>query len=155
MIDPNGMPSIGQWGRDIKPGQPMDSARQNLDLIVDGGAPVPNLLSDPNRRWGFTGPANKSAVWRSGAGITANGALVWVGGPGLTVESLATTLVKAGAVRGMQMDINNDWVQFNTYTMGSDGQASGTKMLPGMRHTRNRWLTEDSRDFIAVFARAT
>jgi hypothetical protein len=52
------------------------------------------------------------------------------------------------------MDINNDWVQFNTYTRGSDGQASGTKMLPGMRrHTRNRWLTEDSRDFIAVFAR--
>jgi hypothetical protein len=153
MIDPNGIPTIGQWGRDIHAGQPMDSARQNLDLIVDAGAPVPNLLTDPNRRWGFTGPANKSAVWRSGAGITADGALIWVGGPGLTVETLAETLVRAGAVRGMQLDINQDWVQLNTYTTGSDGQVSGTKMLSGMRHTGNRWLTDDSRDFIAVLAR--
>jgi hypothetical protein len=153
VIDPNGMPSIGQWGRDINAGQPMDSARQNLDLIVDAGAPVPNLLSDPNRRWGFTGPANKSAVWRSGAGITADGALIWVGGPGLTVETLAETLVRAGAVRAMQLDINQDWVQLNTYTTSGDGQVSGTKLLSGMRHTGNRWLIEDSRDFIAVFDR--
>jgi hypothetical protein len=155
MIDPNGMPAIGQWGRDINPAQPMDSARQNLDLIVDAGAPVPNLLTDPNRRWGFTGPANKSAVWRSGAGITVDGALIWVGGPGLTVETLAETLVRARAVRAMQLDINQDWVQCNTYTTAGDGQVSGTKMLSGMRHSGNRWLTEDTRDFVAVFARTT
>ena len=153
LIDPNGIPTIGQWGRDITADQPMDSARQNLDLIVDNGAPVPNLLTDPNRRWGFTGPANKSAVWRSGAGITADGALVWVGGPGLTVETLAETLVRAGAIRGMQLDINQDWVQLNTYSNGAAGQVTGTKILSAMRHTGNRWLTEDSRDFTAVYAR--
>jgi hypothetical protein len=155
MIDPNGVPTIGAWGSDIDPAQPMDSARQNLDLIVDGGAPAPNLLTDPNRIWGFTGPANKAAVWRSGAGITANGALIWVGGPGLTVETLAETLVRAGAIRGMQLDINQDWVQLNTYTTDSSGQVTGTKILAAMRHTGDRWLTEDTRDFIAVFARTS
>ncbi len=154
-IDANGVPDIGVWGRDIDPAQPVDSARQNLDLIVDGGAPVANLLSDPNRRWGFTGPANKSAVWRSGAGITADGALVWVGGPGLTVETLAETLVRAGAVRGMQLDINHDWVQFNTYAAAADGQVTGTKMIADMHHSGDRWLTEDTRDFVAVFARSS
>lgn len=152
-IDTDGVPNVGVWGRDIDPAQSLDSARQNLDLIVDGGAPVPNLLTDPNRRWGFTGPANKSAVWRSGAGITADGALVWVGGPGLTVQSLAETLVRAGAIRGMQLDINHDWVQLNTYTTAADGQTTGTKMLADMHHTGDRWLTEDTRDFVAVFTR--
>ena len=154
MIDPNGMPSIGPWGRDIKAGQPMDSARQNLDLIVDAVLrPQPAQRPEPPLGVHRTGQQERRVALRCGHHRQRGVRLV--GGPGLTVETLATTLVKAGAVRGMQMDINNDWVQFNTYTMGSDGQASGTKMLPGMRHTRNRWLTEDSRDFIAVFARAT
>ena len=152
-IDVNGVPDIGRWGRDVTASPTLDSARQNLDLIVDGGAPVPSLLHDPNRAWGFTGPANKSAVWRSGAGITADGALVWVGGPGLTIEALAETLVRAGAVRGMQLDINHEWVQLDTYTTAPDGTVSGRRVLPGMQHTANRWLTEDTRDFVAVFSR--
>jgi hypothetical protein len=154
-ISADGVPNIGMWGRDVDASTPIDSARQNLDLIVDGGAPVPQLLQDPNRAWGFTGPANKSAVWRSGAGITADGALVWVGGPGLTIEALADTLVRAGAIRGMQLDINQQWVQLNTYTTAADGTVSGTRILSGMEHTGDRWLTVDTRDFIAVFVRRT
>jgi hypothetical protein len=154
-IDANGVPNIGAWGRDIDPSATFDSARQNLDLIVDAGAPVPRLLQDPNRAWGFTGPANKSAVWRSGAGITADGALVWVGGPGLTIEALAETLVRGGAVRGMQLDINHEWVQLDTYTTAASGVTSGTRILPDMQHTGNRWLTEDTRDFVAVFERTS
>jgi hypothetical protein len=153
-VDANGVPNVGIWGRDISPSSPLDSARQNLDLIVDGGAPVPDLASDPNRTWGFTGPADKSAVWRSGAGVTAAGALIWVGGPGLTIESLAETLVRAGAVRGMQLEINQEWVQFDTYAVNTAGTVSGTRLLAGMQHTGNRWLSVDTRDFVAVFSRA-
>jgi hypothetical protein len=152
-IDANGVPNIGAWGTDIVDSPSLDSARQNLDLIVVDGAAVPNLLQDPNRHWGFTGPANKSAVWRSGAGITADGALVWVGGPGLTIQALADTLVRAGAIRGMQLDINHEWVELNTYATNADGTVSGTRVLPGMQHSDNRWLTEDTRDFIAAFHR--
>ena len=153
VIDVNGVPNIGIWGRDFTTADQLDSARQNLDLIVDNGAPVPDLATDPNKKWGFTGPKNNSAVWRSGTGITANGALVWVGGPGLTVAALAETLVRAGAIRGMQLEINQEWVQLNTYAAQADGSARGTRLLPGMAHTGDRWLTPDTRDFVAVFHR--
>jgi hypothetical protein len=152
-ISDNGTPNIGAWGADITDSATLDSARQSLDPIVIAGAPNPALLTDPNRSWGFTGPANKTAVWRSGAGIRADGSLIWVGGNGLTVESLAETLVRAGAVRGMQLDINQDWVQFNTYAVNSSGAVHGRRLLTGMKHTGDRWLSEDTRDFIAVFTR--
>ena len=110
------------------------------------------LATDSNRSWGFTGPANKSAVWRSGAGITADGEILWVGGPGLSIEALADTLVRAGAIRGMQLEINQEWVQFNTYSTNAAGTTTGKQLLSGMQHTGDRWLAEDTRDFIAVFA---
>jgi hypothetical protein len=152
-VDDTGMPNIGAWGTDIRNSATLDSARQSLDLILIDGAPAPDLTTDANRKWGFTGPKNKSAVWRSGAGIRADGSLVWVGGDGLTVESLAETLGRAGAIRGMQLDINQEWVQLNTYAVGSNGVVHGRRLLPGMQHTGNRWLTADTRDFVAVFAR--
>ena len=150
-ISKNGVANIGSWGRDMGPSDALDSARQNLALIVDNGVAAPNLASDPNRLWGFTGPANKSAVWRSGAGVTASGALIWVGGPAMTISALADVLIRAGVVRGMQLEINQEWVQFNTYVT-ANGTTSGKRLLSGMQHTGNRWLTEDTRDFVAVFA---
>ncbi|MEO6158810.1 MAG: hypothetical protein ABIQ39_14435 [Ilumatobacteraceae bacterium] len=153
VVDHDGRPDIGKWGRDFTSTATLDSARQNLDLIVDGGAVVPTLATDPNKQWGFTGPANKDAVWRSGAGITADGALVWVGGNGLSVVSLAQRLVSAGAVRAMQLDINHEWVQFNVYTTNATGEVHGSKLLSDMQHGDDRYLSEDTRDFIAVFRR--
>ena len=152
-IDKNGVPNVGMWGRDISASSGIDSARQNLPLIVDNSVENPDLATDANRKWGFTGPKNKSAVWRSGAGITADGHLLWVGGPGLTIDSLAQTLIRAGAIRGMQLEINQEWVQLNTYSTNSAGQTNGKRLLPGMQHTGNRWLTEDTRDFVAAFVR--
>ncbi|MEO7370617.1 MAG: hypothetical protein ABIZ69_07135, partial [Ilumatobacteraceae bacterium] len=93
------------------------------------------------------------AVWRSGAGITADGHLIWVGGPGLTIEALAQTLIRAGAIRGMQLEINQEWVQLNTYSTNSSGSTTGKRLMHGMQHNGNRWLTEDSRDFVAAFRR--
>lgn len=152
-IDDSGMPNVGAWGTDITDSATLDSARQSLDLIVIDGAPAPDLATDANKKWGFTGPANRSAVWRSAAGIRADGSLVWVGGNGFTIETLAETLVRAGVVRGMQLEINQEWVQLNTYAMGADGQVHGQQLLKGMQHTGDRWLTEDTRDFVAVFTR--
>jgi hypothetical protein len=55
----------------------------------------------------------------------------------------------------MQLDINQEWVQMNTYSAGTDGRVHGRRLLAGMEHTDDRWLSEDTRDFIAVFARTT
>ncbi len=153
-ISSNGVPLIGEWGRDFTSTAGLDSARQNLSLIVDRGQLVPDLSTDPNRKWGFTGPANRQAVWRTGIGVRADGAVVWVGGPDLTIVNLAQTLQRAGAVEAMQLDINQEWAQFNTYGVGPDGRVHGTKLLNGMGkgHPADRWLSEDTRDFVAVFA---
>ena len=35
--------------------------------------------------------------------------------PGLNITDLADLLVRAGAVRAMELDINTDWVNFSVY----------------------------------------
>jgi hypothetical protein len=151
-IDAAAVPSIGAWNQDIPATGAFDSVRQNLDLIVADGQPNPALATDPNRLWGFTGPANHQFVWRSGAGILPDGALVWIGGPGLSISTLANLFVRVGAVRAMQLDINHEWVQFNTYS-DVNGAVHGSRLLKDMRGPDDRWLSQDTRDFFAVFAR--
>jgi hypothetical protein len=66
-------------------------------------------------------------------GITRDGALVYVGGPGMSISDVADTLVRAGAVRGMELDMNTDWVQYTTYTGAIDqvlNGSDGTDLLP-------------------------
>ena len=149
IIYKNGTMSVGEWGRDFHMSPNVASVRQNLSLIVDGGKAVSGL-SNPNAiAWGKTlgGTFN---VWRSGLGVTADGALVYVGGPALSISDLADTLVRAGAVRAMQLDINTDWVEYSTVT-GPLGQpvtgANATNLLTGMIGNPGRffanWWTRD------------
>ncbi|CAB4707618.1 MAG: hypothetical protein F2934_00975 [Actinobacteria bacterium] len=150
----DGKPLLGNWGVEVPLNGTYDSVRQNLDLIVDDGVMNPLLETDPNNQWGFTGPNNNSFVWRSGVGILADGAIVWVGGNGLSVVSLAKVFVRIGAARAMQLEINREWVQLNTYTLTPEGKIFGKRLLTGMRGPDNRWLDRDTRDFVAVFGRS-
>ena len=98
-------------------------------------------------------------MWRSGLGVTADGALVYVGGPGLDIADLANILVRAGAVRAMELDINTDWVNFSTYQPSTPGGAAtatdGTELLPGMTGTPGRYFQSWwARDFITMSAAA-
>ena len=168
VIYKNGSSTVADWGRDATLTPAVVSVRQNLALIVDGGAAVPGLIANDNSQWGSTlgGAAN---VWRSGLGVTANGALVYVAGPGLTIVSLADLLVRAGAVRAMELDINTDWVQYSTYdpvgtgpaigpsgvcgTMSVSTTLNGTCLMTGMVGTPQRYFESWwSRDFITMSA---
>ena len=155
----NGTADIARWGRDATMTASVVSVRQNLDLLVDHGKPVPGLNPDDTTQWGFT-LGNAVYVWRSGVGITANGALVYVGGPGLNITTLAGILARAGAVRAMELDINTDWVNLATYdpraAHGAATAANGTDLLPSMFGTPARYFESWwSRDFIAMFGRAS
>jgi len=75
VIYKNGSVALGAWGRDATMTPKVVSVRQNLDLLVDHGAPVPGLNASDTSQWGAT-LGNQIYVWRSGVGITANGALV-------------------------------------------------------------------------------
>lgn len=123
-------------------------ARQNLPLIVENGRPNPNLNDSPE--WGAT-LGNAVLVWRSAIGVDGHGNLIYLAGDHQTVGSLANTLVHAGAVRAMELDINSYWVSFITY--GAAGGIDPTNLLGGMNRPATRYLTPDDRDFFAVYAR--
>lgn len=151
----NGTATVGQWGRDVSMGPNISSVRQNLTLIVDHGAPVSGLENANFQAWGAT-VGNQVMVWRSAVGVTANGALLYAAGPGLSVQSLASLMVRAGAVRAMQMDINTDWVDFD-YFLTKPGQpatpAAGTKLLSDMLRPTSRYFSATARDFVGIYAR--
>jgi hypothetical protein len=150
----NGAATVGQWGRDVTLTPNVVAVRQNLDLLVDGGNPVPGLNAADTTLWGDT-LGNAIYVWRSGIGVTADGALVYVGGPGLNITDLANLLVRAGAVRAMELDINTDWVNYSVYQpatpAGPASGANGTELLPGMTGSPGRYFQSWwARDFITM-----
>jgi hypothetical protein len=149
----NGDATVGTWGSDVTMTPDVVAVRQNLDLIVNGGAPSPGLVATDTTKWGAT-LGNAVYVWRSGLGVTADGALVYVAGPGLNITDLANLLVRAGAVRAMELDINTDWVNLATYAPGASGLAApsnGTDLLSNMTGTPSRYFeTWWSRDFITM-----
>ena len=132
----------------------MVGLRQNLGMLVDGGAPTPAAANPGN--WG--GSVAGVATMRSGLGVDAHGALLWAGGR-LSPLDLANALVAGGAVRAMEMDINPEWVTANLYSQGPDGKCHGVKGLEGsqdkggMRAPADRYLSTDTRDFVAVYSK--
>jgi hypothetical protein len=152
-ISPDGVPTVGQWGRDVTMSPNVTFARQNLSLIVDNGQPVTGLNTDSVSKWGAT-LGNKIQVWRSGVGITTNGALLYAAGNNLSISMLAGVLSRAGAVRAMEMDINSTWVEFASYgPVPPSPTVTDTKLLPDMSGSTGKYLGENSRDFVAVFRR--
>lgn len=125
-----------------------DYARQNLPLIVEGGRPNPNLSDGP--QWGAT-LGNAVRVWRSGVGIDARGDLIYAAANDQTVGSLAQILIRAGAIRAMQLDINSYWTTFNSYARQDAGAPSS--LLTSMTRPVTRYLSTDDRDFFAVYLR--
>jgi hypothetical protein len=154
VIDKQGKATVVQWGRDMAMSPNIQTVRQNLALMIDGGQPVPGLNSDSNAKWGATLGA-RVLVWRSGVGVDANGGLIYVAGPGLSVQSLAILLQRAGAVRAMELDINSAWVSAYTYaggTLADPVPVHGVKLLPDMTRSDDRYLVAGERDFFALFA---
>jgi hypothetical protein len=152
----NGTATVGSWGTDETMTPEVVAVRQNLELLVDNGQPVPGLNAADTTQWGET-LGNAVYVWRSGVGITADGALVYVAGPGLSITDLADLLARAGAVRAMELDINTDWVHFASYTpstpTGAATPANGADLLPTMVGTPARYFESWwARDFITMSA---
>ena len=152
----NGRVDVGIWGRDVTMTPGVSGVLQNLVLLVDHGHLDPTASYSDTKLWGHTLGAN-TVVARSGIGITRDGALVYVAGPALTARSLAESLLRAGAVRAMTLDINPEWVTFNLFThpvAGHPGVVDGTSLYPTMQRSSQRYLgpTDESRDFFAVLA---
>jgi hypothetical protein len=160
VIYKNGTATVGAWGREVKMASNVAAVRQNLSLLVDHGRLAPGLASNERSQWG-TVIGNSIFVSRSGVGVTKEGALVYVGGPDLDAVDLAHLLVRAGAIRGMELDINSEWVNFATFdpaspkglaTLGSARDLlPATDMSGAYRYFASYW----ERDFFTMSTRST
>jgi hypothetical protein len=135
-----------RYGSTIPSG--MAFARQNLPLIVEEGRPSPNIANDAE--WGAT-VGNAVLVWRSAIGVDRHGNLIYAAGEDQTVASIARALIRAGAIRAMELDINSYWISFITY--GAPGAEAPSKLLEGIERPATRYLQPDDRDFFAVYSR--
>jgi hypothetical protein len=63
-------------------------------------------------------------------------------------------MVAAGTLRGMELDINPAWDNFDTFT-GRGATVVGRKLLPIMFYPADHFLSPFWRDFIAAFERTS
>jgi phosphodiester glycosidase len=146
----NGRVNIVDWRGGASPGPGVAFARQSLPLIIDKGRLSPAL--NDSSKWGFT-LGNAVRVWRTGVGIDRRGNLIYVAADFQTVTSLAEILERAGAVRGMELDINPEWPTLITYRHHHG--LVPTKVVPNYQQPATRYLVPDDRDFFAVYRRMT
>jgi phosphodiester glycosidase len=149
----NGTVKIGQWGRDFSMNSSVAGVRQNLRLLVDHGTVAADANSNVMTNWGAT-LGGGYYVWRSGIGITKDGRVVYVYGSALNAQDLGRLLQRAGAVEGMQLDINPAWMKFDYYrTGGNPSDPTPAPLLPTQQPSPYSYYTPSTRDFTAVYAR--
>ena len=150
----DGTVKIGQWGRDVTMTPQVTGVRQNLSLLVNQGQETSAANSGSGAEWGVT-VNNAFFVPRSGVGITASGDIIYVGGPDLSVNTLALLLKQAGAVEGMELDINADWTSYMYYNVpvGGDPLNPSPTKLWDFKQAADRYYQPSSRDFVAAFMR--
>jgi hypothetical protein len=141
---------VVQWGRDtVRSG--VQSIRQNMELIVDGG--VSQVESEDQSKWGWVWQgvgSGKNLVWRSAIGIRADGTMVYVIGAAMSAKSLGDVLVRAGAQRAILLDMNAAYANgflYGPYKAGKKLDAAST------RSPERFWLPSE-RDFIAVYTKS-
>ena len=145
----DGTTDVLSWGGGTSPGEDIITARQNLPMLVENAQPTG--ASTNNTAFGVT-IGNASATWRTGLGVDAKGNLIYVTAPELTAAGLAQVLVEAGAVRGMQLDINPAWPIYNTYS-GPDA-AGPVQNVPNSQQVPWRFLSSSTKDFFALYLRS-
>ena len=146
----SGRVNIVTWHGGASPPRGVVLARQNLPLIVDHGRPNPQL--GDNSLWGST-LGNAVLVWRTSVGVDTHGNLIYAAADYQTAASLAEIMIRAGAVRAIELDINPEWPTLVTYGKGGVGNAS--RVVPNYQQPVDRYLVPDDRDFFAVYRRTT
>lgn len=150
-IDDTGHLTVGQWGRDLSMSPHLVAARQNLALIVDHGHLAPNLDLNASGQWGS--PKNQfQYTSRSALGVDSAGNLIYVVGSTMSLDNIASSLLQAGAVKGMELDIHTGMQSFSTWDISSSG-ITPTRLLPSLQPAVDRYLAADQRDFFYLTLR--
>ena len=153
-IDAAGSWTMGRWGSANFPprGFAVVSARQNLGALVWNGRVTAAALSANWRQWGDT-LGEVPAVARSGLGVDANGNLLYVATmQPILAGPLARALVAAGAVTGMELDINPFWPILGAPFAPLHQPGPMPVQLPMSEHSPTIYETGWTRDFFVALA---
>jgi hypothetical protein len=142
----NGVADVGTWNHELRMSQSVASVRQNLLPLVDHGQVNPACATGGPAQWGST-IGQAAFIHRSGFGVTATGAEIYVGGPALSVCTLGHILTDAGVVRGMELDINPNWVSGAYFHDRPHGQPTGFRLFPDEKVAAGHYFSPSSRDF--------
>ena len=152
VLHADGTADVGTWNREVRMGPDVSSVRQNLMPLVDDGAVNQTCASGGPKEWGTT-IGQAAFIHRSGFGVTASGVEVYVAGPALSVCTLGNILLDAGVVRGMELDINPDWVSGAYFHTQRTGSPRNYKLFPAEKVPSQHYFAPSSRDWFAWFTR--
>lgn len=145
VIYSDGTAQVGIWGQSVpKPGAQVQSVRQNLSPLVQGGQPSPQITDIA--AWGAT-LGGGSAVARSAIGMDAGGNLIYAASMDALPSDLAAALIQAGAQTAMELDINPEWVQLAVASAPGGPLAAG---VPGQNRPADQYQVGWTRDFVTV-----
>jgi hypothetical protein len=145
VIYKNAKPSIVNYtGQNI--GTEAAAIRQNGPMLLQNSIDVSTSQEWTMQKWGLT-TTNSMYTWRSGLGVTNTGDLVYAAGPSLVPETLAAALKAAGAVNGMQLDINPVWVRFVIFDPLGNGRYNYHALTNTMQNGGYSYLYGYQKDF--------
>ena len=153
VIRRDGTADVGAWGSEVRMGPDVVSVRQNLVPLVDGGVVNPTCATGGTAEWGST-IGQAAYIHRSAFGVTPTGAMIYVGGPALSVCTLGNLLRSAGAVRGMELDINPAWVSGAYFHPDGTARPRAFKLFPDEQIGAQHYLQTSSRDFVSFDLRS-
>jgi hypothetical protein len=153
VIHKNGTTDVGAWDTEVHISPDVAAVRQNLIPLVDHGTVNPTCATGGTAEWGST-VGQAAYINRSAFGVTASGAEIYVGGPALSVCSLGEILRSAGAVRGMELDINPAWVSGAYFHPNGRARPDAFQLFPGEQVGAQHYLQTSSRDFVSFDLRS-
>jgi hypothetical protein len=145
---------MGTWGSAGFPtkGFRAISYRQNLAPLVLKGALTPASAAKHWARWGSP-LNNKPLEPRSGLGVDAQGNLIYVATMNDVLQSqVGEALIAAGALTGMQLDINPYWPILGASFTPLHAKGRFPVQLPYGEHNPSVYETGWSRDFFVALA---
>jgi hypothetical protein len=152
VLQANGTADVGSWNKEVRMTPDVVSVRQNLVPLVDGGELNQTCATGGTKEWGTT-IGQTAFIHRSGFGVTASGVEVYAAGPALSVCTLGRILQDAGVVRGMELDINPDWVSGAYFHPQPRGAPQSFKLFPDEKVSPRHYLDPSTRDWFAWFTR--
>jgi hypothetical protein len=153
VIHRNGTADVGAWDSEVRMTPDVAAVRQNLIPLVDHGVVDPTCATGGTAEWGST-VGQAAYINRSAFGVTATGAEIYVGGPALSVCTLGEILRSAGAVRGMELDINPAWVSGAYFHPMGQPRPDAFQLFPGEQVGAQHYLQPSSRDFVSFDLRS-